>query len=215
MVSSIDHPLRHLHDLQALDSPKFKYVESKYAESWVQGGRLPINSVSYFQAEVRNGIFTPDERIQRKLEGMTEERHRKYVGTSPTAKIIQRIYGSVYEGGVKVAEGVNFEQIPDEGIVLCFARRNRRSILDHLKKNAPVCIEILDVRRLYDLICEQLDHEGLVANCSYTSTINRNHFLKGKPDEVMEEFRMFWPIADTASVELPPGIGRIVPLPTE
>lgn len=144
---------------------------------------------------------------------MSESGIRKYVTAPPSEKVSLRIHGSVYEGGVKVAGNVDFEQTPDEGIVLCFAKRNCRSILDYLRKTDPVCIEVEAPRRLYDLICDQLGYEGLVAYCSYTSTMNRNHFLKGKPDEVLEEFRMFWPVAETTWVSLPPGIGRIVPLP--
>lgn len=158
-------------------------------------------------------MLTPDELMQRRLEGLSESRIGNYVKAAPTSRAILRIHGGVYEGGIKVGENVTFEQVPDDGIVLCFARRNHRPILDYLKKSDPVCIEIPDPLRLYGLICEQLGQEGLVANCSYTNTIQRNHFLKSKLDEVLEEFRMFWPLAETAWVQLPPGIGCLVPLP--
>lgn len=211
--SSITHPLQHLHNERELLTPKFKYIESRHAVAWVDGGSIPIHSVRRFQAGVRDGMHTPDEVMQRKLEGLSESQIGNYVTAKATSRAILRIHGGVYEGGVKVGENVTFEQVPDDGIVLCLARRNHRPILDHLKKSDPTCIEVLDPLRLYALICEQLGQEGLVANCSYTSTILRNHFLKSKLDEVLEEFRMFWPLADTAWVQLPPGIGRIVALP--
>lgn len=214
MRSSFDHPLRHLHDERELLTPKFKYVDEKYVDAWLHGGKIPVHSVRTFQASVRDGVLTPDELIQRRLEGLSESRIGNYIKASSTSRTILRIYGEVYESGVKVGENVTFEQVPDDGIVLCFARRNHRPILEYLKKANPKCVEITYPRRLYEVICEQLDQEGLVANCSYTSTIQRNHFLKSTQDEVLEEFRMFWPIPETQWVSLPAGIGRLVALPS-
>lgn len=180
--------------------------EHWHADSWVNGGPIPINPASTYKSLERSGIFTPDENLI----------HKSEVDLFSLSPIFEFSDGGVR--GLSVIDCTQYgDPLPniykadlceDDGLILSFSSRLSRIVARKMGKKA--CVKIIDIQVLKCAIDEQLGVSSESDYCQYTSGHERNHFLKSELDSWQAEFRLFWPIAKKVEVVLPPGIAELI-----
>ena len=173
----------------------YLYLSKKsWAEPWIEGGYIPINLASTYKSEIRDGIYTPDENNIRRLDNLDEERFERIakIGDSGIGKgsSIRIKVGKYIEGGKTIATDIDFNAYYDDGYVVSFSQTCHKGLMERLNKE--VCVEINDVNKIRRQISSQIGLKGKTRVCAYTSSKNRNHFLKSTKDDWQDEVRIFW-----------------------
>ena len=181
----------------------FKYLNVEHAESWLHGGSIPIFLASSYRSNERSGHLTPDENVQRSLTNMPEYMFKRIARIGPNATAHLN-FGTAQIGSDRF-ENVKFNQVQEDGLVLCFSTKFSPSIAWRFQRN--VCVRIVDPVGLLRIVDAQVGVEGLARECEYTKSFQRNHFLKSHEDSWQHEYRMFWKYGTTVKVNLPPGVG--------
>jgi hypothetical protein len=193
--------LRALHDPNSLLTRKYRYFDRvEYALPYVEGGLARINLASSYLSDQRMGTQTPDEVRNLHVQGIPPELFDRLFS-------FQSPIGSFFD--------IEGEQYLENGLVLCMSNSLSLGAAGRLKKN--VIVEISNPLKLYEVINAALGIAAVAAHCRYTSGPERNHFLKGEEDAVLDEFRFFWPgtneLLAPVDVLLPPGLGVLVNSP--
>ncbi|MDN4503436.1 hypothetical protein QX776_13575 [Alteromonadaceae bacterium BrNp21-10] len=196
---------------QALESPigmeKYLYLtKSEWKNSWINGGKIPLNLSSTYRTMERRGIYTPDENL------IYQSTHDiatlgKYINTNGNLANIGTLkVGKITDNGITVAEGIEASAREEDGLILSFCNIKSKAICRKLEKNA--CVKIFDIEILINIIDEQLGTKCIAKDCEYTSSHNRNHFLKFDDDSWQQEFRLFWDYKEKTEIFLPQGVGK-------
>lgn len=188
--------------------PKFLYLtRPEWVKTWVAGGKIPISLASTYRSAEREGKFTPDENL-------IHESPVDVASLRPSGFHFENVHDLTFAGntcnGQLLPSFTNANYYADDGLILSFSNVLSAEVCKRLRKKA--CVEILDIQCLKTHIDSQLGVVGVAEDCQYTPDHQRNHFLKSVDDEWQQEFRMFWPITESRTVTLPPGIARHVPL---
>ena len=113
-------------------------------------------------------------------------------------------------GGIRYPDIVHAKYYVEDGLILSLCNRKSSDIARKLGKTACVRIESIEVlKRTLD---ECFGIVGEMAPCNYTSDHQRNHFLKSTEDAWQDEFRIFWPIQEEKTVQIPGGLAKRVKL---
>jgi hypothetical protein len=181
--------------------------EYSHVDTWVSGGIIPINPASTYRSMERAGIFTPDENLihDSAVDLMS---FGPAISILPGAHIRSLTMKNNYVNGVRLPDlyGANFYE--DDGLILSFSARITGVVARKMKKKA--CVKILDIYLLKSHLDEQLGVNSEAGYCNYTSSHQRNHFLKSELDAWQAEFRLFWPITEKVEVSIPPGIAELI-----
>ncbi|WJG10367.1 hypothetical protein [Aliiglaciecola sp. LCG003] len=187
---------------------KYLYLTwPEWVDAWVNGGKIPLNPASVYKRMDRDGIYTPDENLI-------------YESTHPIDQMNPAIYvannvqnvtvgASVFEcGNVRQEFPANYikDFYQGDGVILSLCNRKSNSIAERLRKRAAV--KIFNVAYLKAVIDEQLGKKSIAKPCEYTSSHNRNHFLKSVADQWQDEYRFFWDHQERVEVELPKGMAK-------
>jgi len=194
-------------------SDLFVYLERpEYGDTWINGGRIPLNPVSMYRAAERSGIYTPDEQLHRSFRE----------GTDPD---IQQMMAAMSDGhlmfdncdvhdGTKLHTGVTTWMTGEmrDALVLCFARGLSRNLCRRLNKT--IAVKVTDPIALLDHISHQLSSKGELRVIGYTNGHDRHHCLKSSADSWQVEARMLWvpEKIEQTWVEIPRGTGSLVDL---
>jgi hypothetical protein len=188
---------------------KYLYLTSpKFVKTWVEGGNIPLALASHYVSTERQATYTPDEtRIHSSPIDLTTL--SPFIRIGPDSVLGNfTMTGSTFDG-VPQPDIVNATYDLENGLILCFSNNLDRSIAEKLGKRA--CVEITDVEALKASIDEQLGTEGLMKECEYTESHERNTFLKSSADSWQDEFRIYWPIViNNAEVSIPGGLSKEV-----
>ena len=184
---------------------KYLYLTKKeWVSPWTRGGVVPLYRASRYLSDERNGVMTPDEHLVdasthdlNAFKGIIEIRGNSTVTFTDTI-----INGTLHKGSM------HFDRKVEDGLVLCLA--NSKSIELSIKLGKIACVEILDIDFLKRHLDKQIGITSLMKECEYTDGHNRNHFLKSSLDAWQDEFRLFWPGADSVRVSIPSGIAKEV-----
>lgn len=186
---------------------KFLYLEyNDYANTWINGGSIPIKLASSYISNERQGKFTPDENTI--LTGSTDFRKMPNIGSFKNATFINSFY--IDNNGIQEMNTLNSAYYKENGLILSFCNIFDKEIAVKLNKQA--CVEITNMKTLKQKIDEQLECEGIMQDCKYTNSHQRNHFLKGKEDGWQNEYRIFWNKSDNDKIEvqIPKGTAKLV-----
>ncbi|OOL34024.1 hypothetical protein BOO94_30710 [Pseudomonas sp. FSL W5-0299] len=178
--------------------------EHSHADTWINGGVIPIQPASTYRKLERDGIYTPDENLIHKSPF-------DLFSLSPVLDL--RGFGhfsmnNLMVNGVQVPNVSDVSLYEEDGLILSFSCRYKKKTAIRMKKKA--CVKILDVDALKKHLDEKLGVEAIAKDCEYTQGHERNHFLKSNADQWQAEFRMFWPILERVEVELPPGVATLM-----
>ncbi len=212
----------------------FLYLNKvEHVKTWVDGGMVPLGLVSDYKGDVRSGTTTPDEmyhyEADRALYNVLELNDPRnsmlrglMSGLSHDA-IKRGLYlTGTFEGNVIVENG-RIHRVPDisvkenrieDGLVLCLSNVCSSEIASRLvNDNAPngkeACVEITNLRTLKSTLDKQIGIFGKQGKCEYTSTHNRNAFLKHVDDEWQAEYRLYWANAERCEVKIPENIAKL------
>jgi hypothetical protein len=187
---------------------KYLYLSKReWADAWINGGEVPIALASTYKRDHRFGTLTPDETVI----------HESAVDLTKLSPMVHMGPGAGVRNFTMVGCRFNGHRIPDikrasyytnDGCILSFCNNYSREVGRKLGK--AVCIKVLDVQQLFTHLSEQLGCEGAMDVCQYTSDHRRNHFLKSVEDAWQDEFRMFWPLNNPATVRIPSGTAEFV-----
>ena len=181
--------------------------EHWHAETWINGGEVPINPASFYRRIERGGIFTPDENLI----------HKSEVDLTTLGPFLKVGPGSIIKDFTFVGCVVDDEPFPDitnadyyenDGLILSFSSRLTGVLARKMKKKA--CIKIVDMDLLKRHLDDQLGVVSEAGPCKYTSGHQRNHFLKSDLDEWQAEYRLFWPVDKKAEVFVPAGTAQLI-----
>ncbi|HAU5610520.1 hypothetical protein M5R23_05890 [Citrobacter freundii] len=185
---------------------KYLYLTRvEWISPWVDGGMVPLEKASKYKSIERNGTLTPDENL---------------IDTS--SHHLESMLGSMFDlqGGSIKMEGCRNQRGPlpdmffhrrvEDGLVFCLA--NRRSNFIAKKLNKVACVKILDIEKLKACLDEQIGIVSTMGQCSYTKSHERNHFVKSFLDSWQDEFRLFWPNAESTNVEIPKNTAIPIPI---
>lgn len=181
--------------------------EHAYADTWVNGGKIPINPASTYRSMERSGIYTPDENLIHSspvdLTKLTQ-----LMDVAPGVRIEGlNLYGC-YNDGQPVPTVENAAYYEDDGLILSFSYRLTKILAR--KMNKKCCVKILDMPTLKKHIDEQLGVESKAGPCQYTWEHQRSHFLKSDEDVWQEEYRLFWPLTKKVEVDIPAGTAELM-----
>ncbi len=185
---------------------KYLYLQfENYAETWVNGGKIPLFKASKYKREDRQGIYTPDEnQIDNSSHG-----DEVFGGMISFGSDVQGSIGSISAPGFHI-ENILLDRRLEDGLILCLANRRSNYIAKKLKKEA--CVEITDIVALKNILDEQIGQIGVMGKCRYTDLHHRNHFLKSSLDSWQDEFRIFWKDAEDIEVTIPKGLAKRIPI---
>lgn len=175
-----------------------------HAEAWTNGGLIPISPASTYKSLEREGIYTPDENLIHE-SSFDLLSLREYIRLDNVKNF--SLGGANLDGWI-IPEIKNASLYEDDGLILSFSTRLTKILARNMKKRA--CVKIIDIDRLQRVISDQLGVSAIVGFCEYTSSHERNHFLKSELDEWQAEYRMFWPLKEKVEVNLPVGVGQLV-----
>lgn len=185
--------------------------EPSHAETWVNGGEIPINPASTYKKDDRKGIFTPDENLIHKSEmdmmGLGPGVFFDPAGSYRNITMIDCDFGA---GPVNVTAADYYH---DDGLILSFSRSLSREVMDRFE-NKKVCVKISSVDKLRKVLDKRLGCKSVYGDCKYTNDHQRNHFLKSVEDEWQQEYRMFWKAGvKTRWAKIPGGLAEVVTVP--
>jgi hypothetical protein len=181
--------------------------EHWHANTWVGGGKIPINPASTYRSVERAGIFTPDENLIHKSE-VNLFSLKSLISFGPHGGVKDLTITNSSLGSVPIPDIRNAALFLEDGLILSFSSRLSRTVACKMKKTA--CVKILDIQFLRSVIDEQLGVASKADFCEYTTGHERNHFLKSDLDSWQAEFRLFWPITHKVEVNIPSGIAELV-----
>jgi hypothetical protein len=192
---------------------KYLYLtKAEWANTWINGGVVPIKLASSYLSQERIGVKTPDENLVDNTP----------VPLSSLKEFIRidndsDIHDFTFAGNVSIGQDgrkrllpnmYNVSRYREDVLVLCFSNTCSLNLLKKLEK--AVCIEIESVNQLKQILDRQLGVVGEARNCDYTIGHQRNHFLKSKEDEWQQEYRICWKSSKEAFVTIPTGFAKHV-----
>lgn len=181
--------------------------EHWHAETWVNGGAIPINPASTYRCMEREGIFTPDENLIHKAE-VDLMSLSPFLSIAPGAQVRGLTMTNNYMNGVRMPDIRDAHYYLDDGLILSFSHRLTGVLARKMKKKA--CVKILDMEQLKSHLDQQLGVKSDAKLCEYTTSHERNHFLKSELDSWQAEFRLFWPITKKVEVNVVKGTAELV-----
>lgn len=181
--------------------------EHWHADTWVNGGLIPISPASTYRSMERSGINTPDENLIHKSE-LDIRSIRSVLGIPPGTQIRGLTIEKFNLNGVELPRVQDAQYYYDDGLILSFSSRLTHVVARKLCKKA--CVKILDMDQLKSSFDEQLGVKSEANFCRYTSGHERNHFLKSELDSWQAELRLFWPITNKSEVSVPKGTTEFV-----
>jgi hypothetical protein len=177
----------------------------EWAATWIQGGKIPIHPSSTYRSQERRGKFTPDENLIRQyshdIRGL-----EPYISIQGAHKNIR--IGKLTINGRELASNFLSSRYEEDGAVLCFSNTFSAEVGRRLGKTAA--IRIMDMIALKSIIDSQVGTIGEMGPCEYTTSEQRNHFLKSIEDSWQDEFRIFWPIQQRVDAIIPPGLAEYI-----
>ena len=185
---------------------KYLYLTKvEWADTWVNGGEIPISLASTYLSDERQGIMTPDENLihESSIPIPSLRQYGIHIEQSKNITIGNIVHNGRHVGGIKNA---NF--YTEDGLILSFCNSFDKSIAERMGKQA--CVKICNIEKLRRVIDKQLGCKGIMKECTYTRDHQRNHFLKSTDDEWQDEFRLFWGVKENRVVNLPSGLCEFV-----
>ena len=191
---------------------KYLYLEKlSFAETWVNGGTVPLNLASKYKNSERSGTSTPDENLIYDSPVVLESLE-PFIKLSGDVRNLT-VKDNIINGRRQEINLLNVSRYTDNGIILCLSNRLDAEICKKLGKS--VCVKISNIHKLKHTLDRQIGVIGLAQKCVYTSDHRRNHFLKSELDSWQDEFRIFWKLDSATEVQIPRGIAEFVELPTK
>lgn len=181
--------------------------EVSHADTWVNGGKIPIKPASSYKSQARKGVMTPDENLIYKSE----------VELSKLSPFISIDDGAQIQGltcigntidGIPLPDIVDAQRYEEDGLILSFSQRLSLTVARRMAKVA--CVKVKDIFALKTVIDEQIGYPSKSGLCNYTYDHQRNHFLKSYKDSWQDEFRLFWPVMSEVWVTIPAGLAEYV-----
>ncbi|RSE91753.1 hypothetical protein [Achromobacter aegrifaciens] len=182
----------------------FLYLgDVKFAETWVGGGKIPINLASSYKSDTRGGVMTPDENLIYAFARPVEE-YQNVIAFSPSVQIHNLTIVGCSVDGRPLSNEYGASRYVEDGLILSFCQTASYEIMQRLGK--VCCVQVIQPDLLLNSIEAQLGPVSKVGPCRYTSDHRRNHFLKSDEDSWQDEFRFFWKKTDepTVWVDIPP-----------
>lgn len=200
-----------------MTKPYYLYLtEEAWVDAWLSGGEVPINPASTYVSDVRGGTKTPDETLQKTIEGMPDwivggdNRHappfRLDIGADVTISGITIVQG---QDVAHVSNGRATNTFQD-GLILSLSTRLDEEVARGLGKEA--CVQIRCMACLIEALDEQIGVTCKWGSVQYRDGFVRNHFLKSSADAWQREYRLLWVIENVSrrSVRLPPRMAERV-----
>ena len=188
------------------ENERFLYLnEIDHAYTWINGGNIPLNLASSYKSLERVGVKTPDENL---IHDSTYDLRLLYPAIALRNVKNFNMYGCKINGKrVPDISGASF--YIEDGVVLCLSKTCDSKVAARFG-NKKCCVRILDVEKLKSIIDSQIGVSGVLRDCDYTDSFQRNHFLKSIKDSWQSETRIFWAAKNKIEVMLPPGIAEFV-----
>ena len=185
---------------------KFLYLtEREWADTWINGGSIPIKVASSYLSDSRNGIMTPDENLIHKSEVAIPSLRQHGISIEGSKNIT---ITNCHSNGFRIPDIINASYYKEDGLILSFC--NHFSKDTALRLNKKVCVKITSMKNLKRIIDKQLGCRGIMEECKYTNDHQRNHFLKFSEDAWQDEFRIFWNTTKEKLVNIPIGTAELV-----
>ncbi len=187
---------------------KYLYLTKEvWADTWINGGEIPISLASTYLHDERKGTLTPDENLI----------HESPVDIKSLSPMICFGKGGGVKGLTMTNCSINGARIPDiidanyyteDGLVLSLCNSLDETIANKLGKEC--CVRVSNLKNFRKIIDKQLGVKGEMRECSYTDNHERNHFLKSSEDSWQDEFRIFWKYPKNEIVKIPKGYAKLV-----
>ena len=173
---------------------KYLYLPQKsYADTWINGGDVPIYPASRYLDTVRDGTKTPDEVMQKSITGASMNflvEHR-ILEIAPGASVASLVFEDCVFNGVRVPGRIEIDQHPEHSLILCMSNAYDLTIMKRLGHKAG--LRIPSVASLKACIDSQIGAESMCGRVEYTTELgNRGHFLKSTDDQWQNEYRLVW-----------------------
>ncbi|NQD36081.1 hypothetical protein HPT27_03530 [Permianibacter sp. IMCC34836] len=187
---------------------KYLYLTKvEWADAWISGGIIPLFLASTYKNDTRVGTKTPDENLVHEspidLKSLSPIIH---IGDG--ANVRGLTITNSYFNGQRIPDIVNANYYTDDGLTLSLSNSFSEEIARKLGKAA--CVKIYNVEKLRRVIDKQLGFKGVMGSCEYTSSHQRNHFLKSTEDAWQNEYRIFWRHPKNRTVRVPAGNSELV-----
>lgn len=186
----------------------YLYLEkNEYVSTWANGGIVPLKLASTYHSEERNGIYTPDELLQRYIKGTSLEVVEQLFGKQGKGGSTELNIGTIIMNNQIVGRNVKYLSKLEDSLILFLSTKLDKKIAERMNKSA--CVEITNINKLISTITKQIGVTAIAKKCDYTLFENRNHFLKSVLDCWQEEYRIVWKnIKKSIEVQIPKGCAK-------
>lgn len=183
--------------------------ETEHADTWLEGGQIPILPASHYRKKERKGIHTPDELLIYNSPIPIESLEN--YGISIRGAVKDCSFIDCKSNGFRIPDIHNLSHYEEDALVLCFCKSSREELAERFG-GKQACVEIQSIKNLKRYIDRQLGYRGELRECKYTNDHQRNHFLKSEQDAWQEEVRIIWKVHNPAKrwVKVKPGTAKLV-----
>lgn len=220
---------RVLDTTESLDSAEpviYRYLEEEgHVTAWTSGGRIPLRQALFYRnLEGEGGRADTEDSMHRTVEGMRLSQIQNpgpgpsHVRIGPGANIESLVFKDcTFSGplGIHYVKDGKLSQHHPPSLVLCFSTTLSAKTAKAVDAKCKYCVRILDIKRLRQIIDDQLGAKGEGRIVQYTTGDDRNTFLKSMTYCGQAEYRLAWEGLpnETVWVELPVGIAERVEIP--
>lgn len=188
----------------------YRYIKQKDLKSWTEGGPVNLYKTTSYKRDNRSGIFTPDENAHKRLKGDLDYDSFNSVFKFHEHATVTLLNATFDRGDGSTPKKVDeYKQSSEEALVLCLCTNYDKFLLNAFGKDT--CVQILDIAKLKKELDEQIGVRGEEGICEYTTTGDRNHFLKSTDDQWQCEYRLIWKGVEPQEVIIPEGVAAEVP----
>ena len=177
--------------------------EDWHADTWVNGGEVPLSMASHYRHVERGGVLTPDENIHSTFDADI----REYGFYSDDIEVRNML---VVGGGLP-SKYIDGSRRLKDALVWCLTNAEPGgALLRRFGKKA--CVRIDNIAKMKEVIDEQVGSESVAGDCKYTWGYQRDHFTKSALDRWQEEYRLVWEVQKARTIVLPRGLSTRIPV---
>jgi hypothetical protein len=204
---------------RATTKAKYLYLaQQSFADTWLNGGSVPVMPARTYLSDVRDRTRTPDEVMQKAISGAGLDQLAAsgvLIGGQGTIGHLQ--FDDCSFNGVRIPR-VTYSQAAEDALILCLCNTLDRQIMTGLGHSTGVVIR--SVAALQQCLDAQIGVPSRCGSVTYTRERgNRSHFMKGTEDSWQDEYRLVWRGSglgvEPVWVDIPAGIAAPLPVDPE
>ncbi len=192
--------------------------KESFADTWVNGGSIPLSPAAEYRSDRRQGVMTPDE-VRQFDENLNDPEAFKVIKdhaintTGVRAGQFDNLQIQLADGTIRNISGT-VDDYEEDAYLFCAAYELSSDLMERLENKVCV-VEIEDPAQLKTVLDGLMSQVSFGGRVDYTDGPKRGHFLKSTEDDWQAEYRLAWikKGSDLIWVNIPAGLAKRVTAP--